>query len=280
MEEGLSYLFTKFGEVYIGNIFDEHYFPNSKVIIPRVNIKEFIKLSSVEKTQKRINELGWVIPKNVIAELLCLSDEEYKKYEPKIDDKKWDSTYDRRVMFIMGAGASANCVFSDQKEIFSNDFLRPPCGPELFQKRFDSIYKNFPGVKQSLHFLQGEGNDVESLFEQEWEEINEHGNDQIISRHINIQYYLQDLLQRVSIHIIRNYSDKNLFADLANKLMILYQRDSRRKIKFAFVSFNQDTILEFFLKTYFRIRIESLDDYTRVTGTGGGNFQVFSRTNY
>src|ERR1700693_3564842 len=116
MEDGFSCLFTIYGEVYVGNMFDDHKFQDYKIIVPRSKIKEFIKLQPAELTKKKINELGWIIPKIAIANLLYLQEHEFERLNVNFSSKHWDLSYDRRVMFIIGAGASANCVFGDEKE--------------------------------------------------------------------------------------------------------------------------------------------------------------------
>jgi hypothetical protein len=155
------------------------------------------------------------------------------------------------------------CITGEDKNSFENDDdLRPPLGTQLFAQRFKKYYSKYDGVMQGLPILQSGSNpDVERLIEEEWNEINSYNNTNVMSRHINIHYYLQELLQRVSLHIQQSYTH-NLFAVLSDKLQKLSSRDANKK--YAFISFNQDTILEHFLCQYFDIEITSLNDYTQV----------------
>lgn len=272
MSNILSYYFTIYGEVYVGAKFYEPQYPEYTVLIQASKIKEYNQLSNEQKTLDKIHEYGYAIPNHVIAHQQVFSQTEYNSFQNHENFPSWYD-YDRKVMFIIGAGASANCVFGDQKFDFKNGANCPPLGPCLFEKRFDKFYNKYPGVKQSLYFLQNDsGADVEGLFEQEWEDIYKYGNQEVIARHINIQYYIQDVLQHLSLAMLLSYDTKNLFGVLADKLVKLYYRDPKRKKKFAFVSFNQDNILERFLTRFSGLSFDSINDYTRINE---GVFSVF-----
>ena len=259
----MKYYFTTFGDVYAGEEFNDFYNRDRIIVIQRSKIQDYLKLSDAERTDDKIREYGWILKKQTIAGTI-----EAEKFLPKkktidMEDGWWDGKYERKILFIIGAGASAHCVGSGHKAIFNEDLLRPPLGPELFSQRFKQYYEKYEAVKQSLHFLQGDNTpDVEALFEQEWKEVGENGNQVVMSRHINIQYYLQELLRDVSLNTVQNHYAQNLYAALACELQKKYGRNQRKK--FAFISFNQDTILEQFLEKYFRKPIHSFDDYVEV----------------
>jgi len=79
---------------------------------------------------------------------------------------------------------------------------------------------------------------------------------------MNLQYYIRELLYKVSNQVNTEYKGQNLFARLAQKLQRVYeQTDFDFKKRFAFVSFNQDTILDNFLCHYFSVRLWKLSDY-------------------
>lgn len=258
----LSYYFTIYGEVYSGEVFDEPKFPNHHVIIQRTKIRDYNELNNQEKTLEKIGEFGWALPKNIIADVVQITKEESDSLRHRQNTKSWYQ-YDRSVMFLFGAGASANCVFGADKDSFKQDILCPPLGTALFNKKFKKLYSKYPGAVDSLHFLQDEnGTDVEALLEDEWKEISQFGNELIIRRHINIQYYLQELLKTISQHVIDGYNSKNLFAVMADKLSKKHHRN--KNFKPSFVSFNQDTILDKFLSKYFDLSFSSLEDYVRV----------------
>ncbi len=146
-------------------------------------------------------------------------------------------------------------------------------GPSLFQSRFKNYYNRFPGVKQSLHFLQDVNPDVEALFEEEWKNISRESNQEVLSRHMNIQYYLQEVLKDVTHRVTQNFYEQNLYVKLANRLQKIYSGSKKHNFgrpsfqKFAFVSFNQDTILETFLSEQFGLKFSSLDDYVNVNNS-------------
>lgn len=261
MSNELSYYFTIHGEVYAGEEIEDPAFPDHVILIQRDKLKDYQQQKDISLEQ--INKFGWALPRRIIKKHLKIDIDKFLSIKPKMLNEGWDLSYDRRVMFIVGAGASAHCVSGGQKMEFTSDGLRPPCGPELFHNRFETYYGKYPGVIQSLNELQGTGAiDVESFFEKEWHEIFKYGNEQVIARHINIQYYLQELLKNVSLSTWNRYSSQNLYATLASRLQKLYARN--RKLKFAFVSFNQDTILEYYLKRYFDFSLAQFEDYITI----------------
>ena len=265
----LKYFFTKIGDVYFGSEFNDLKYPGYTIII-QVSKKDVYKeLKDKERTFEKIAEYGWIVKTDMIVGELTQEQFQPPRTNPSQGDS-WFSGYERKMMFIFGAGASAHCVY-DQKSQFYADDLRPPLGPELFEERFKNFYKNYKGVKQSLHFLQDSNNpDVEELFEHEWENINSDNNDNVLYRHINILYYLQELLKKVSEKVIDEYYSKNLYAKLADKLQKKYVKSieinyGQKKAKnYAFVSFNQDNILEHFLSEYFKKPLNSMDDYVGI----------------
>lgn len=203
------------------------------------------------------------MPKCVISDYFEMDADQYFEQSNGKEADSWQMQYDRSTMFIIGAGASANCVTGKVKAEFEKNDSRPPCGPQLFQKRFERFYNKYPGVLQSLHVLQGEeAIDVEEFFEKDWKEIYSYGNEQIIARHINIQYYLQELLKHVSFATWNGYGTQSLYAKLADRLQKIHCRNKHKKI--SFVSFNQDTILEYFLKQYFNIKLDRHSDYISI----------------
>lgn len=262
MSDQLPFWFTSYGEVYSGEDFSGPQFPDHRILIQRSKISDYNNLPESEKTIEKINEYGIALPHQLIKKEIVLSQEETDELRKKEEPKTWYEA-DRSTMFILGAGASANCVFGHEKTEFKEDSLHPPLGTHLFDKKFKSIYSKYPGVKDSLHLLQDDnGVDIESLLEDEWLEVSRFGNESVIARHINIQYYLQELLKEVSTNTQQKYYSKNLFAGLVDRLSKLYHRNTKRK--FAFVSFNQDTILDRYLSKSFNVPLSTLDDYVKI----------------
>ncbi len=265
----LKYFFTKFGDVYSGWHWDERLFPDYTIIIQSKKLKGYRALNHKEKTIEKIREYGWVIDNNAIVEILS-TDEFNPSDNNHIGGDSYSSNFERKTMFVFGAGASANCTYGSEKDEFNDDVLRPPLGPALFNKRFKNHYLKYKGVKQSLHFLQEENSNVEELLEKEWKSIQTENNQEVLSRHINIQYYLQEILSRVSQRVIHEYYGKNLYAKLADQLQKIHSSSIVNRHgqvsykKFGFVSFNQDTILEHFISEYFKKPINSMNDYVNI----------------
>lgn len=256
----MKYYFTKFGDVYAAFEFAEFTIDGHFVLIQGDKLLEYQALSPENKTLENSRKYGWVIPKSLITR--TTTSDRFQQPELKTNPISFSGEFDRRNMFIIGAGASANCVAGYKKEAFLVDILRPPLGNELFNNRFSPIYEKYKGVKLSLIDLQQSNVDVEAHLEQEWKEIAESGNEEIMSRHINIQFYLQEVLKEISFQVHNGYYETNLYAQLANKLQKLNTRNPNQH--YAFISFNQDTILESFISDYFRRPINNIDDYIEV----------------
>ncbi len=264
----LKYFYTKFGDVFPGYEFPEMDYPEYTIVIQGTKKNDYKMLDHKDKSLERISEYGWVLGNEVIQ--ATLDSDKFKPVVHNYQNDWWHGEYERKHLFIIGAGASAHCIYDTDKNDFYKDDLRAPLGPKLFDKRFKKYYLKYPGVKESLLHLQGDNiSDVEALFEEEWKQIYKHNNQAILSRHINIQYYLQELLRDISNNIIESDYVKNLYASLAYKLQKIYKasvKNTYGKIshkKFAFVSFNQDTILEHFIAQYFNVPIKSMDDYIK-----------------
>lgn len=256
----MKYYFTTFGDVYAGFEFHEIAFPNLKIIVQADKLRDYMELSHQEKTIEKIKEYANVFPSSALARTIG-ADEIIKKERPR-NIIGWRSDYERKNMFVFGAGASSYCVTGSRKAEFENDELRPPLGNGLFSNKFKKFYSSFEGVKLSLFDLQHDMANVEDYLEAEWKEVQENGNQVVMNRHINIQFYLQKLLMEISSHVSKEYYDFNLYAKLADKLQKIYGRDNKKH--FAFVSFNQDTILENFLSKYFKKTLTNLNAYIDV----------------
>lgn len=274
----MTYLYTKYGDVYSGYEWYEMIdYPEYRILIQYDKMKEYEKLIKPEKKLEKIEEYGWVLGHDVIADEID-GNMFRPPYSHDNEREWWQSSFERKYMFVFGAGASANCVSGDDKQDFEKDNLRPPLGISLFEKRFKKYYEKYEGVKDSLSFLQGQNLDVEAFLEEEWKSISKHNNETVLSRHINIQYYLQDVLKDVSNHATETYH-ANLYAKFFNKLQKIYKSsvkntgDGEISAKnFSFISFNQDTILEHFACKQFKKDIKSMDDYVSINE---GIFSLF-----
>ncbi len=260
LEDFRRYYFTSTGDVYSGFRFDEWSFEDYLIVIQSDKRYKFEELSGEKRTLDKIKEYGWAIPKNTIKKVL----HEYEFVRPSVkSNSTWfNGSIDRKNMFIFGAGASANCVSLHQKESFEGCIYRPPLGNELFAPRFKPVYRKYDGVGLSLFDLQQKNANVEEYLEYEWQEVVKNGNNNIITRHINIQFYLQEILKDISVNVIEDYSEANLFSKFAHELQIRHSRNPKQH--FAIVSFNQDSIIDHFMSRHFKKHLQKMDDYIEV----------------
>lgn len=256
----IKYYVTSFGVVFVGFEFVEIGFDEYKVIVPADKLADYRQLKASEKTIEKIRTLAWVFPASCLVKVL--SSDQVPSTKKQHVPFWWEGELDRTTMFIIGAGASANCVVGSDKSLFEKDVLRPPLGNGLFKNSFRPFYQKYEGVKLSLFDLQRENINVEEFLENEWHEVEECGNQLIMNKHINIQFYVQEVLSEVSKKITAEYFENNLFAKLADHLQKMYARDKSKR--FSFVSFNQDTILEDFLSRHFQLPMRTIDDYVDV----------------
>jgi hypothetical protein len=253
-----QYFITYFGDIYYGLVdfcpgHDDCFF-----IIQNDNIRILQGLTKEERTLERYRQLGWEIrDRKVIVDTLP------RDYQLGTSDghqtlhgggrQAWNKA------FIFGAGASANCAFGDKIATLKSSSLRPPIGYEIFDERFEEIVGGYPGAKFSIADFEAKGNNIEVCFEEEWEALRYYKNPQIVSRHINIQFYLQELFREISNDITRKHYRKNCYGLFANRLQKYLA--SRPDERVACVSFNYDTILDHFLQEAFRQPYESIENY-------------------
>ncbi len=57
---GLTYVYTKYGEVYSGALWDEMHLENFTIIIRFSKIQEYRNLPQSEKPLKKISEYSWI----------------------------------------------------------------------------------------------------------------------------------------------------------------------------------------------------------------------------
>ncbi len=148
----IKYYFTTFGDVYAGFEFSETSFPNLKVIVQADKLQEYRELSQKDKTLEKIKEYANVFPLSAFVGEID-AEKIPRKQQPQ-NENWWKEEYDRKNMFVFGAGASAHCIAGSRKAEFENDGLRPPLGNELFSRKFRKYYEKYDGVKLSLFDLQ------------------------------------------------------------------------------------------------------------------------------
>jgi len=254
-----GYFTTYYGDVYFGFIAECHGYDDRFFIIQNDKLKTFRELKESEKTLEKFRSLGWEIkdPKIITNTHPADRNNRLGSYAEDIDHTRDGSRYKK--MFVFGAGASAFCVFGNKKNAFRKFNLRPPLGTELFHEDYEQFFRYYPGVELTLPAYEAEGRDIEQLMEKEWQNIRKAYNPNLLKHHINIQYYLQTLLSKVSINVANQYHHTNLFSLLFNKLQQYYVDKPREK--FSVISFNYDTIADHFLSNMFECTFTSIHDY-------------------
>lgn len=251
-----KYYITYFGDIYHGMVVKHDRHEDRFFIVSKNEWQEFDRLQN--KTLEDYQRLGWEIrDDNVIIDTIP------DGYQLGIDSNPIDTTrYDHQEwkrMFVFGAGASAFCSFGDGLDKLRNKtLLRPPTGYEVFDENYKEILAEYEGARASISDFEDKGKDIEGCLEDEWGDVRYYYNPQIVARHTNIQLYLQELFQNISEEVTKNHYRNNLYSSFANKLQRFASKGSERM---AVVSFNYDTILDYFLDQAFRMDLSQMKNY-------------------
>jgi len=248
---------TYYGDIYPGFIYEFNEFPDSIFIVPPINTKTVAELQKDNQlTMEKLTEYGWEIRDEKIIRKVIenkgLGQDNDLPNPAILGNQKW------KQMFVFGAGASANCVLEEETS-FKEFSLRPPLGNELFSDRFRSIYNKYDGVKQLLPNLRMAKNEVEKFLQSEWNIIRHTYNPTLLSRHINIYYYLQELFFNISHSILGEYYAYNLYSSFTDRLQKKLSINPSEKV--AIVNFNYDIILDEYLSSNFNVKFKQMDDY-------------------
>ncbi len=275
-----SYYFTNCGDIYYG--YSEDFWdwvPGKIIIVPPQKLKEFNNLNLNSVVEEELAKYAWIIKKSTIVKMIKQSEIKDNTNWPNI---VWSTDEKSKYLFILGAGASAFGIRDKHKHEAINQSHWPPLGNQLFDDRFKAIYNQYDGVTLSLHYLREEGQDIEELFEKEWHEIERFGNDDLLQRHISIQLYIANLLRISSSVFCNGFDGKTLFEPLCDHLSRVHRRTKSESTdsQFTFISFNQDTILEFYLQRYFRFKINTIDDYAKGINTPFNFFKPHGSWNW
>lgn len=252
------YFLTYYGDIYPGFIAAHDDYDEGFFIIPSRHTRDFYELSRTNIPIEKYKEIGTEIQdKNIIKAAIPVKS--FTGVQGRSDSIAKGYEHIWKKMFVFGAGASSNCVFGNQIQRFKESVLCPPLGPDLFHHRFDSTIKNYKGAKLSIPGFEAKGNDIELCLEDEWTTIKNSYSPNLTARHTNLQFYLADLFRQVSHDVTSNHYRTNIYSLFATKLHDYLAKKSNERI--ALVSFNYDTILEYFLKEAFRIEFKTLKDY-------------------
>lgn len=255
-----AYFITYYGDIYHGYLEELPNYENGFFILSKNQSREFQKLKAAERTLEKYRKLAREIQdKNVIRKIVSVPNGHQLGHKTTFKSLSYNSNQHFKRMFVFGAAASAFCVFGKRGEQFRNSSLNPPTGIELFDEKYDTYCQRYPGVMQSISRFEMSGKDIEACMENEWQQFKASYNPRVANRHINIQYYMRELFQDISVYVKEKQQRNNLyglFSDIIQK-----HTNQNPKERIGVVSFNYDTILEKFIEEKFGLGYQKMDDY-------------------
>lgn len=251
-----AYIVTYYGDIHYGSLWECQGYRDGFFIIPKSKIREAQILTSNNAPVEKFRELGIEIKDHrVIAEVIR------DKSRFGTSDLKTIHNSGQRFsrMFVFGAAASTFCVFGEEaKAKFRAASYNPPTGFEIFNAKYNACYSKYPATKQIIPEFELRGNDIEACMNDEWCEYRDFYRPDVTARHINIQFYLQDLFGSLSDEVIKNDYRYNLYNLFCRKLCGQLAAQSGEVA--AIVSFNYDTILDHYIES-FSAPFDAMDDY-------------------
>ncbi|MEK6615836.1 MAG: hypothetical protein AABZ32_06970 [Bacteroidota bacterium] len=251
-----AYFITYFGEIYFGTIWELHEYPDRFFIVQNDKIHTIRDLKQEERTLEKYQQIGREIRDvNVIKQII---DYEFGKHIP-FKNLSFTSEQDFKRMFVFGAAASTFCIFGEAGKKFRELSLNPPTGYEIFDAKYDSFITKYPAAKISTPLFESKDKDIEQCLEEEWQAYKTFYSPQVANRHINLQYYIQELFSAISKEVTENHFRNNLYSLFLNKLQKHIAANPKERI--ALVSFNYDTIIDGFASQIFQNPFSTMGDY-------------------
>ncbi|MCU0386232.1 MAG: hypothetical protein MUE38_09400 [Flavihumibacter sp.] len=251
---------TYWGDIYSGSLWECHGYNDGFFIVPNHHLIEIMELNEGDRTPEKYRELGWeisdyrvIVHKYITKEL---HPQEFNKSHGPAISKSGQEFKD---MFVFGAGASSFCCFGDHKERYENDQWRSPLGYDIFNERYEELCAQFEGVKLAIPKFELKNNTIEECLESDWNKYCTNYFPELTCRHINIQFYLQKLFQKISQHTVERYYRKNLYLSFVEQI----KAKSVRQDAYipVIVNFNYDTILDQFIDKSFHYSTTRIDEY-------------------
>ncbi len=228
-----------YGDVQYGILMED--FTTKKIYLIPVQ-----RISEVNSNRSIITEIGTPVNITTIKSWMPLTNAGMHK---KPRSYPLQNPPKIRKLIILGAGASYDCGVTD-------DALRPPVANELFQDKFINPFSlHYQGAFQLCSDLAHTG-DIEAYFQRKWQRVVDHYDPNLLSRIINVQFYLHELFMDIS-HKCRNPRESNYkcLVNLANEHCISTGE------RVLFVNFNYDLLLEDALKRSLKYHFTGIDDY-------------------
>lgn len=176
-------------------------------------------------------------------------------------------TIKTKKLVILGAGASYDFRGELNK-------VGTPITEKLFTE--EKILSNYHGAKalrpKILTFLRT-GGTLEQFFENNWKEVIETGNLELLSRIINVQYFIAEYFKEYSRSLSNDYP--NNYCELIHH-MDVYTKEVKNE-NIALVTFNYDTLLEDSIYHMLDWKYWTINDYIFETATNGNGVKPLKR---
>lgn len=258
-QNNVGFFYTYYGEVFYG-IARQIPSQSSQESFYIINKKLAFELSNKQDRnfyEEQIIKYGKLIKnRNIISFWI----NEFENKLARVSHQSIPSIYspkNYKSLYVFGAGASANCTFGKGIPELKSSMFKPPLGNELFSANFDQILKDFPLVKNAIPIYESRNNDIENILQDEWNLLINKRNELVISQHIQVQFYLQQIFKEISDYVTQNHFRHNLYNLFVKKLF----ENQKDEFYPSIVSFNYDTLLDFELEKYFNHKFETFSDY-------------------
>jgi hypothetical protein len=252
-----GYYYTYYGEIFFGVSVQD---PKNDLGLYIVNQNNWLQNTISLNFSDLFLGAEYFPNKNVIVDFISYNQGKQIEVKPKpfIHDNQ---NVNFKTIYIIGAGASANSIsMNGPIGKFKEDKFRPPLGNDLFHDNFDSFILKYTGVRNFARRFTRAGTQqktIEQLFEEEWLEIRNKPAMNLHIEHIQVQFYLSELFNRISEKMKENYFKWDLFGHLAENL----KANANRENATCIISFNYDTLIDNALQDVFHFEYNEMSDY-------------------
>ncbi|MFZ6011420.1 MAG: hypothetical protein ACOYXT_13815 [Bacteroidota bacterium] len=234
-----AYFITYFGDIYFGSLWECPGYDSGFFIVQNDKRRKAIDLAPDERTPEKFREVGWEIRDYRTIKKILNGNESFRHSPVK---PLHFSGQQFNQMYVFGAAASTFCVFGDRARVFRQAEYNPPTGFEIFDDKYKPFFEKYPAALMSISEFESKNRDIEGCLDEEWCAYKDTYTPEIPARHINIQFYLQELFHCLSEEVINKEYRYNLFNLFCKNLQ---KQLSKQPDQVAtLVSFNYDTILD------------------------------------
>lgn len=255
LQNGPAYFITYFGDIYFGSLWECPGYDDGFFIVQNDKRRKAIDLAPDERTPEKFRELGWEIRDYRTIKKILNGNESFRHSPVK---PLHFSGQQFHQMYVFGAAASTFCVFGDRARVFRQAEYNPPTGFEIFDDKYKPFFEKYPAALMSISGFESRNRDIEGYLDDEWCEYKDTYTPEIPARHINIQFYLQELFRHLSEEVIKNEYRYNLFNLFCGNLQKQLRKQPDQVA--TLVSFNYDVILDHFIEV-FSSPFRTMNDY-------------------